>query len=570
MKRFLTVFFLCISILAIIFVSQGTGLFSGNARNVIVLISDGTSVPILSLSRWYQWGVLDGDARLAVDPYLSGLVKTHSSDAVIGDSAPTSSNYFTGYWSRAGFVSTYPDQTPNDIYPVDPARAFQPLATVGEIMRIQQGKSVGLVVTCEFPHATPADAMSHSSKRTDYASIGNVMIHNGIDVMFGGGTNYISDGQKEYLNSTGTKYIENDLEAFRGFNGNKLWALFGNVALPYDIDRDPAAVPSLAEMTAKALDILSRNKKGFFLMVEGSKVDWAAHYHDVIGAVTEFLAFDAAVKEAIEFAKKDKNTIVLVLADHGTGGITFGGPKTNLNFDKLPLEDVIGPLRNIKLTPEGLARKINSDKITPGDIPAFVEQYTGVNDLSEDETTSILSAIDYFANANEYIDLPDEKKFKLPILETVLRTILTSRTVIGFTTAGHTGEDVFLASYHPNGRIARGLLDGTEINKYILAELGLTGALDRLTNRIFSPHTIVFEGMEYEIINDQDAGTFTLKVNNGNKSLAIEGNTNIAVINGKSVRLPSVAVYVSENETFYLPRNLREQIKRLSNIPLRF
>ena len=540
---------------AALFVSCGTG---GNAKNVVVLISDGTSVPILSISRWYQWGVLNGDARLAVDPYLSGLVKTHSSDAVIGDSAPTSSNYFTGYLSRAGFVSTYPDQTPNDIYPVDPSRAFQPLATVGEAMRITQGKSVGLVVTCEFPHATPADAMSHSSKRTDYASIGGVMIHNGIDVMFGGGTNYISDAQKEYLGSTGTGYIENDLDAFREYGGNKLWALFGDVAQPFDMDRDPAAVPSLAEMTSKALDMLSKNRKGFFLMVEGSKVDWAAHYHDVVGAVTEFLAFDAAVKEAIEFAKKDKNTIVLVLADHGTGGITFGGPKTNLDFDKLPLENLIGPLRNIKLTPEGLARKINSDKIAPGDIPAFIEQYTGINDLSEDETGLISSSINYFAN--NYEDLADEEKFKLPLLEMVLRTVLTSRTIIDFTTVGHTGEDVFLASYHPKGRIARGLLDGAEINKYILAELGLTGALDRLTDRIFSPHTDVFEGMKYEIVHDEDAGTFTLNVENGTKNLSIEGNTNIAVINGKRVELPSVVVYMADNETFYLPRNLRDQI----------
>jgi len=401
--------------------------------------------------------------------------------------------------------------------------------------------------------------MSHSSKRTDYGTIGSVMAHNGIDVMFGGGTNYINAAQKEHLNSTGTGYIANDLNAFRDYKGDRLWALFGNVMQPYDMDRDPAAVPSLAEMTAKALDMLSRNKKGFFLMVEGSKVDWAAHYGDVISAVTEFIAFDAAVKEAMEFAKKDKNTIVLVLADHGTGGITFGGPKTNSNYDRLPLESLVGPLRNIKLTPEGLAQKINSDKIASGDIAAFVEKYTGINDLSENEIKSILSANNYFAN--DLTNLKNEEKWKIPSLETVFRSILTSRTVITFTTGGHTGEDVFLASYHPKGRTARGLLDGTEINKYILGELGLTGELDRLTDRIYSPHTSVFEGMNYEIVNNEADKTFTLKVENGAKSLSIDGNTNIAVINGKRVELPSVAVYAGENKTFYLPRNLREQIQ---------
>ncbi|MCL2877623.1 MAG: alkaline phosphatase [Acidobacteria bacterium] len=557
MKKILSITALFLLSGAIFFVSPGCGVFTGDIKNVIVLISDGTSVPVLTLSRWYQWGVLNGDARLAVDPYLSGLVKTHSSDAVIGDSAPTASTYFTGYWSRSGFISTYPDQTPNDIYPVDSSRAFQPLATVGEAMRILQGKSVGLVVTCEFPHATPADAMSHSSKRSDYASIGSVMVHNGIDVMFGGGTNYISDTQKEYLGTTGTGYMENDLNAFRGFSGNRLWALFGNKAQPYDMDRDTAAVPSLAEMTSKALDMLSRNRKGFFLMVEGSKVDWAAHYNDVIGAVTEFLAFDAAVKEAVEFAKRDKNTLVLVLADHGTGGISIGGPKTNENYDTLSLESLIGPLGNIKLTPEGLAQKINDDKVASGDIVTFIGQYMGINDLSEDEIKSILSAGNYFAND----DLPKEERWKFPSLEMVFRYIISSRAVIGFTTGGHTGEDVFLASYHPKGRTAHGLLDGTEINKYLLAELGLTGALDRLTDQIYSPHTDVFKGMMYGIVEDEDTETITLKVENGTKSLSIDGNTNIAVINGRRVELPSVAVYMSDNETFYLPRNLRDRLK---------
>jgi len=539
---------------AVFLTSCGAG--NGNIKNVIVLISDGTSVPVLTLSRWYQWSVLNGDARLTVDPYLSGLVKTHSSDAVIGDSAPTASAYFTGYWSRAGFVSVYPDQTPNDIYPVDPSRAFQPLATVGEAMRILQGKSVGLVVTCEFPHATPASAMSHTNRRSDYASISSVMVHNGIDVMFGGGTNFINDAQKEYLDATGTGYIANDLDAFRNYGGDRLWALFGNTAQPYDFDRDPAAVPSLAEMTSKALDMLSRNRKGFFLMVEGSKVDWAAHYNDVVSVATEFLAFDAAVREAIEFAKKDKNTLVLILADHGTGGISIGGPKTNATYDTQSPESLVGPLRNIKLTPEGLDRKINTDKIAQDEIEAFVEKYTGIDDLSVDEIKAITSARNYFAS-----DLPDEDKRKKPMLETVFRSIITSRTIIGFTTGGHTGEDVFLASYHPKGRIARGLLDGTEINRYILAELGLTGAMDRLTDHIYSPHTSVFEGMNYGIIEDEDAGTFTLKVENGTNSLSIVGNTNIAVINGNREELPSVAIYIRENETFYLPRSLGIRIR---------
>ena len=554
MKKMRFFLVLIISLSAILSVSCGTG--SGDMKNVIVLISDGTSVPILTLSRWYKWNVLNGETRLAVDPYLSGMVKTHSSDAVIGDSAPTASTYFTGYLSRSGFISVYPDQTPNDIYPVDPSREFQPLATIGEAMRILQDKSVGIVVTCEFPHATPGAAMSHSSSRIDYASIGSVMLHNGIDVMFGGGTNYVNDEQREYLKASGTGYIENDIDAFRSYEGGKLWALFGKTSQPYDMDRDINAVPSLAEMTNRALNMLSRNRKGFFLMVEGSKVDWAAHYNDTIGAITEFLAFDAAVNEAIEFAKKDKNTIVIVLADHGTGGITIGGPKTTKGYDKLSLESLMGPFRNIKLSPDGLSRKINSDKIDRNNIVSFIEQYTGINNLSKDEIKSIISARDYFACI-----IPEKNREDQPFLETVFRKIIYSRAIIEFTTYGHTGEDVFLASYHPLGRVARGLMDGTEINKYLLAEMGLTGALDSLTEQIYSPHYGVFEGMKYEIVSDKDTEIVELKVENGANSLSISGNTNIAIINGERVELPSVAVYIENNETFYLPRNLRDKLR---------
>jgi alkaline phosphatase len=187
---------------------------------------------------------------------------------------------------------------------------------------------------------------------------------------------------------------------------------------------------------------------------------------------------------------------------------------------------------------------------------AFVEQYTGIGNLSEEEIKSILSANNYFGN-----DLPDADRRRHPPLERVFTSIISSRTIIGFTTSGHTGEDVFLASYHPRGRIARGLLDGVEINQYLLAELALTGAMDRLTDRIFSPHTGVFEGMTYEIVRDEAAGTVTLKVENGANSLSIDGNTNIAVINGRREELPSVAVYVSNNEAFYLPRSLRNRLQ---------
>ena len=135
-------------------------------KNVILLIPDGTSLATISIARWLQWYQDPSKPKLNIDPYLCGTVRTHSSNAPIGDSAPTTSCYMTGQPSRTGYVSTYPENDgDNDIYPTDPARAFQPLTTVLEAGKMLQGKATGLVFTCEFPQATPADCSAHSYNR---------------------------------------------------------------------------------------------------------------------------------------------------------------------------------------------------------------------------------------------------------------------------------------------------------------------------------------------------------------------------------------------------------------------
>ena len=102
-------------------------------KNLIVLIPDGTSLATISTARWYQWYTNPDMPKLAIDPYICGTVRTHSSNAPIGDSAPTTSCYMTGHPSRTGYVATYPPHDPkNDIYPMDPKRAYQPMTTLLE------------------------------------------------------------------------------------------------------------------------------------------------------------------------------------------------------------------------------------------------------------------------------------------------------------------------------------------------------------------------------------------------------------------------------------------------------
>ena len=190
-------------------------------KNVILLIPDGTSLATVSMARWLQWYTNPDKPKLNIDPYLCGTVRTHSSNAPIGDSAPTTSCYMTGQPSRTGYVSTYPENDgDNDIYPTDPARAFQPLTTVLEAAKIKQGKSTGLVFTCEFPHATPADCSAHSYNRGKYEWIAPQMAHNDLNVVIGGGASLLPEESEAYLKGNGYGIFKNDIDGMRNYKAN--------------------------------------------------------------------------------------------------------------------------------------------------------------------------------------------------------------------------------------------------------------------------------------------------------------------------------------------------------------
>lgn len=537
-----------LALAALLFAGCVTDAGAKQIKNVIFMIPDGTSIPVVTLSRWYQWYVEGGDERLAVDPYFCGQVKTHSSNAPIGDSAPTTSAYMTGYYSVTGFVSTYPRHDPiNDIYPTDSARQYQPLTTLAEAARIAQGKSIGLVATCRFPHATPADVTAHNYNRNDYSAIARVMAHNNVDVVIAGGTSYLKQAEREHLLKTGTLVIEDDINSFRTFKGKKLWALFGKDHMPYDLDRDTVNIPSLAEMTVKGIEVLSQNRNGFFLMVEGSKVDFAAHANDPVGMVTEFLAFDRAVQAAIDFAKKDGQTLVVVVPDHGNSGISIGVRHLK-GYDTAPLSKIMDPFKDFKITASGMSDLLKTqpfDSVRP-----LFRRLLNI-DLTKSEYESIIKASDFTASP-----IPKELRGKLN-LEYETANFITSRTFIGFTTNGHTGEDVFLAVYHPKGDIPQGLLDSPQLNRYVAKQMGLRqNALDQMTHKNFAPHHEVFSGYTY-VINNPKSVDAELTVKGENGTLVIPAYTNKAYLNGKEITLESVVVYVQPNATFYLPQHLR-------------
>ena len=532
-------------------------------KNVILLIPDGTSFGAVSLARWKQWYENPDKPNLNIDPYICGTVRTHSSNAPIGDSAPTTSCYMTGYPSLTGFVSTYPTHDEkNDIYPTDPNRAYQPLVTVLEAAKMVHGKSTGLVFTCEFPHATPADCSAHSYNRGKYNWIAPQMVHNDIDVVIGGGVSLLSDENKDYLTEKGYGVFTDDIQNMRSYSGNKMWALFCDREMPYDIDRDLEKIPSLEEMTTKAIEKLSQNDKGFFLMVEGSKVDWAAHANDPVGITTDFLAFDKACGVALEFARKNRETAVVILPDHGNSGISIGTSRCG-GYDRLTKDQLFHALSQFKLTAEGFAQMLNSRPAT--EVQDIFRKYAGF-ELNEDELKALYHCKGYKNSPipkNERSDKGIEKSLYSSSLNTFLSKLITSKTCIGFTTGGHTGEEVFLAAYHPEDTRPFGMQTNIDINKYLCALFSLNGQLDQLTDSHFAKHTDVFADYDCEIIpaeNDKD--TPTLVVKNKRNKLEIKPFTNI-VKNGKDgeIRLNSVIVYVDKNNTFYLPKSLADFLK---------
>ena len=518
-------------------------------KNVIVMIPDGTSLSVVSASRWVKAYRNEGN-HLNIDPYLSGTVTTFSSNAPIGDSAPTTSTYMTGVPQQAGNVSMYPVADPaNDIVKLNPDSAYQPLATILEAMKMEQKKAAGLVVTCEFPHATPADCASHYYSRSKYPVLAPQMAANNLNVMFGGGNDFITDEMKAFLKSTGTSLFQDDKKGMMNFTGDKVWALFDKQAMPYDLDRNPDLMPSIAEMTTKALEILNKNPNGFFLMVEGSKVDWAAHANDPAGMIGEFLAFDKAVGAAIEFAKKDGSTTIVVLPDHGNSGFSIGRNGLKKSYTSLTKDDLFGTVSKIKRTAEGLEKMLLNTK--PENIKEVFMQYTGI-EITNDELKTLAGSKNY--KTEDYTQVSNSNNMTHNIT-----VILNERMPFGFTTGGHTGEEVFLAVYHPKGDILKGNVRNTDVHQYLYKVAGLEKPMNQLTSEIFAKHTDVFNGLKYSIVQGKDFPKLVVKYKR--KTLEIPAYSSVASLNGVPFSLGSVVVYVDKNNTFYLPKNLLEKVK---------
>ena len=491
-------------------------------KNIIMMIPDGQSVTDTTLARWYK-----GGTPLAVDEMACGLVRTYSSDAPIADSAPSGTAYATGFKSHTGFVGVLPDvNTMPGMKPLAEADKRKPVASILEAAQLL-GKSTGMIATSEIMHATPADFSAHDPSRKNYDSLSEQEVYQDIDVVLGSGEYYLKpEGRKDgenlvdALKNMGYDYITTP-EEMQNTTSAKIWGMFAPKDLSYEMDRDASKQPSLAEMTKKAIEVLSKNENGFFLVVEGSKVDWASHANDPIGVISDTLAYDDAVKTALDFAKKDGNTVVISATDHGNGGMTIGNKATDNDYDKQPLNVFIEPLKKASRTGEGIEKLFHADK---SNIAEVMAQYYGIIDLTDEEIEAIKSTS---AGSMNYTVGP----------------MISKRANIGWTTNGHTGEDVPLYIYAPEGcKKLSGVVENTDIAYYMAELFGVK--LSDVTSRLFVPVRAAAEAKGAVVTwNSDDVQNPVVIITKGSDEIKIPVNKNIADVNGKMVKLDGVTVY---------------------------
>lgn len=308
------------------------------AKNVIFFLGDGMGLPVLTAARIYAVGE-DGSLTMDTLPE-TGFVRTFSNDSQVTDSAPSMSAYMTGVKMNNEVLSMSSDT----LYQGSNGK---PVTTFLELAE-SAGWSTGVVTTTRVTHATPAATYAHINDRDKENEIAamavpggagyNTALGNGIEVIFGGGCAYFYPSDKTCAGKSGKRTDGRNLvselkakgyavaetraafDAIDPAKTEQAAALFTNSHMSYDLDRNSASEPSLAEMTVKAMDILAKNKKGYFLMVEGGRIDHALHETNAARALQDTVAFDNAIRAALDKVRATdpelKNTLIVVTADH--------------------------------------------------------------------------------------------------------------------------------------------------------------------------------------------------------------------------------------------------------------
>lgn len=406
-------------------------------KNIIMVVGDGMGPAYTSAYRVYKDNPNTPAVETTVfDDILIGRSTTYPAkiSGVVTDSAASATALATGHKSYNGAIGVDVD--------------VKPLETVMEYAK-SIGKSTGLVVTSQINHATPASYAAHVKQRKMYNDIADQFFDNRVngahtvDVMLGGGTEYFKRDDRDItqqFSDAGYQYID-QYSQLSSVNNDKLLGLFAPVGLPWALD--DSNKHRLKAMTKVALDRLDNNENGFFLLVEGSQVDWAGHSNDIAAAMAEMDDLAATIAYLKSYVKTNPDTLVVITADHSTGGFTIGA-----NGDYAWKPQI---LHKLSASPEALAKAQTAETL---DV-AMLNDKLGF-ELTQGEIDNLAAAHKQSGKA----------------LYKAIKKMLDVRTNTGWTTSGHTGVDVPVFAFGPHKNDFKGQVDNTDIAKKIFTLLG--------------------------------------------------------------------------------------------------
>lgn len=420
-------------------------------KNVIYMIGDGMGPAYVAAYRYY----MDDPATKPVestiyDELWVGVATTYpDDDTIVTDSAAGATALSTHTKSYNGAISVNHDH--------------KPLTTMLEIAKAK-GMKTGIVATSQINHATPAAFMAHNKSRKAYNEIADDYVDNKVngqfvaDVMFGGGTTYFERKDRNLANEfkqAGFQYA-NSWQDFAKINKAPAIALLAPVGFPSALDNktpDP-----LATMTDKALKLLSNNKNGFVVMIEGSQIDWCGHANDIACAMAEMHDFAKAIKVAKAYVDAHPDTLLVITADHETGGLSLGADGVYA-WDR----DVI---KKVKQTAPLLAKTLVNTE--PSQLATVWTAQTGMTATPE-ELGLLSQQIAKIKPAIAKIDLTkveDAMEAEADLMEPLAKEIkhlIDHYSKTGWTSGAHTAIDVPVLAWGKQRHDFAGFQDNTDI-----------------------------------------------------------------------------------------------------------
>lgn len=427
------------------------------AKNIIVVVSDGMSIGTLNMadihlsqkngvnSHWIQLYQQNKAKRALMD--------MASASSIVTDSAAASSSWGSGFRVKNGALNFSPKG--------------EPLIPIWQKMK-QAGKKAGCVTTVTITHATPAGFCVSSKSRNSEEEIAEKYLEQGFDVLMGGGeSNFSKDTRKDNKDLLGAYRMAGydvllDRKDLMASSSQKpLLGLFQNGALPYSLDRENNAeleekVPTLAEMTSKAIDRMKDHSQGFVLQVEAGKVDWAAHANDIGGLIFDQVAHDEALKVALDFAEKDGNTLVIVTTDHGNAnpGLIYGSG-VDSGFDTL---------NQYRQTNEWVLNGLGRESSVTS-VRERVEYAMGY-ELSKEESQSIL---DYYSSVELENGVYNARHLPFKLLSEIQQ----KRNSVGWISMNHSADYVELAMVGPGSELLGSFIKNTDLHHLMLEAVGV-------------------------------------------------------------------------------------------------